>query len=64
MFTASPIVTAHTIMPGLWALYDWAPGYGVYSVSPGYSVYGNNWYDYDRSDAPGRGNSESRNDSN
>jgi hypothetical protein len=38
-------------------VYDSAPGYGVYDFSPGYGAYGNNPYDYDRSDAPGRGNS-------
>ena len=37
--------------------YDYAPGYGLYDFAPGYSSYGNNWYDLDRSDAPGRGNS-------
>lgn len=38
-------------------IYDSAPGYGVYGYAPGYSSYGNNWYDLDRSDGPGRGNS-------
>ena len=37
-------------------LYDAAPEYGVYDFSPSYGAYGDNWYDYDRSDAPGRGN--------
>ena len=39
-------------------LYDSAPGYGagLYDYAPGYS-YGGDWYDYDRVDAPGRGNS-------
>jgi len=40
-----------------YGLYDSAPGYGVYDFSPGYAGFGNNWYDYDRTDAPGRGNS-------
>jgi|GEM_PF-6925587 len=40
-------------------LYDYAPDYGAYDFSPGFSGYGygGNRYDYDRSDAPGRGNS-------
>jgi hypothetical protein len=31
-------------------------GSGLYDYAPGYS-YGGNWYDNDRSDGPGRGNS-------
>lgn len=38
-------------------IYDSAPGYGVYDFSSGYGGYGNNWYDNDRVDGPGRGNS-------
>jgi len=39
--------------------YDYAPGYGAYQFAPGFGgpSYGGDWYDYDRSDAPGRGNS-------
>lgn len=46
--------------------YDYAPGYGVYDSAPAYGGYayapstpsfGNNWYDLDRVDGPGRGNS-------
>jgi len=40
-----------------YGIYDSAPGYGVYDFSPGYGAYGNKWYDYDRADGPGRGNS-------
>ena len=37
-------------------LYDYAPG--AYSVAPTVGGFGyGNWYDYERSDAPGRGNS-------
>jgi hypothetical protein len=41
-----------------YGLSDAAPGYGsgLYDYAPGYA-YGDNWYDYDRVDAPGRGNS-------
>ncbi len=35
-------------------VYDYAPGYGIYDFAPGY---GGDWYEYDRVDAPGRGNS-------
>jgi hypothetical protein len=42
--------------------YDYAPGYGAYDYAPGVYDYapgyfGNNPHDYDRVDAPGRGNS-------
>ncbi|MGA8359104.1 MAG: hypothetical protein WB772_17365, partial [Xanthobacteraceae bacterium] len=36
--------------------YSSGPGSGVYDYAPGYS-YGGNWYDEERSDGPGRGNS-------
>jgi hypothetical protein len=38
--------------------YDYSPGpgSGLYDYAPGYS-YGGNWYDEERSDGPGRGNS-------
>jgi hypothetical protein len=36
--------------------YDYSSGSGVYDYAPGYS-YGGNWYDEERSDGPGRGNS-------
>lgn len=50
------MATGHMATPGS-GVYDSAPGYGVYDFSPGYGAYGNNPYDYDRSEAPGRGNS-------
>lgn len=37
--------------------YDYAPGDGLYDSAPGYGAYGNNGYDFDRVDGPGRGNS-------
>ena len=45
-----------------YGIYDYAPGPGLYDSAPGYGIYGrwssygNNWYDLDRVDAPGRGN--------
>ena len=41
-----------------YGLYNSAPGYGsgLYDYAPGYGS-GGNWYDYDRVDGPGRGNS-------
>ena len=38
--------------------YDYSPGAGagLYDYAPDYS-YGGNWYDNERSDGPGRGNS-------
>jgi hypothetical protein len=33
-------------------VYDYGPGVGVCDYAPGYS---GNWWDYDRSDGPGRG---------
>ncbi|HUI12422.1 MAG TPA: hypothetical protein VL048_03015 [Xanthobacteraceae bacterium] len=44
-------------------IYNYSPGYesgpgygsGLYDYAPGYGYGG--WYDYDRVDAPGRGNS-------
>ncbi len=44
--------------PGGYGLYNSAPGYGsgLYDYAPGYAS-GGNWYDYDRVDGPGRGNS-------
>jgi hypothetical protein len=40
-------------------VYDYAPGYGAYDFSPGFNSYsyGGDWYEQDRVDAPGRGNS-------
>jgi hypothetical protein len=46
--------------------YNYGPGYGVYDYAPGYAYQpgyapygytGGDWYDYDRVDQPGRGNS-------
>ena len=42
--------------PG-YSMNDPVPGYGIYDYAPAYGAYGNNWYDADRVDGPGRGNS-------
>ncbi len=40
-------------------VYDYAPGYGAYDFAPGFNSYGygGDWYEQDRVDGPGRGNS-------
>jgi hypothetical protein len=40
-------------------VYDYAPGYGAYDFSPSFNSYGygGDWYEQDRVDGPGRGNS-------